>query len=122
MTGGEPAREAVVDELRAWGLLALDRLDPLVERLAETVSARSGANRTGAAQGHADGAPPCASCPVCAALDGAHGDAVAQAVRHAAGLVAALRAALGPAAPVPEGPARPERVVQRIPVERVPPC
>ena len=115
--GGRTAHDALVEELRELGLLALDRLDPLIGRLNAAVS-----DGAGAAAEHR-----CTSCPVCAALADLRGDraeALTQVARHAAGLLAALRVALaqeetGEADP----PARkPERVVQHIPVERVSPC
>jgi hypothetical protein len=115
------AREAVVEELRALGLLALDRLDPLVGRLNESVSTER------------DDPEPhtehrCTACPVCAAFADVradHADAVAQVARHAAGLLAALRVVLaqegngGTAQATPRPAREPDRVVQRIPVERV---
>ena len=69
----------------------------------------------------------CTSCPVCAALADLHGDraeALAQVTRHATGLLAALRVALAEhGTGEPESPAaKPDRVVQHIPVERVPAC
>jgi hypothetical protein len=112
---GEAAATTAVEELRALGLLVLDRLDPLVARL--TAGDHHGA----------DGDLPCTSCPFCAAvagLRGEHADTAAAVARHAVGLIAALRAALAQAGPpAPTGGAAPatERVVQRIPVERVPP-
>ncbi len=134
MTGpGQPeepergaARAAVVEELRALGLLALDRLDPLVDRLTEAVSpAPDPAVST--ASGPA-GTPEhrCTSCPVCVAFADVrtgHPDALAQVARHAAGLMTALRAVLADGADGPEQtPSRPERVVQHIAVERGPSC
>ena len=126
---GEPprgvAREAVVEELRALGLLALDRLDPLVGRLNESVSTERDDRR----EPHTE--HRCTACPVCAALADVrtdHADAVARMARHAAGLLAALRVVLAPdgtegTAQAPPRPARePDRVVQRIPVERVSSC
>jgi hypothetical protein len=113
MTTREPedARETAVEELRALGLLVLDRLDPLVARLAEGEQHRP------------DDGAPCTSCPFCAAvagLRGEHADTAAAVARHAAGLIAALRAALAEAGsgPAPAAPT-PGRVVQRIPVERL---
>jgi hypothetical protein len=111
---GEPSREALVEELRAVGLLVLDRLDPLVGRLTDVAAAAPAAD-TGR----------CTACPVCAALADLGGDreeALAHAAQHAAGLLAALRAVLDPGSPAPERPAEPGRVVQRIPVERTPSC
>ena len=120
------ARAAVVEELRALGLLALDRLDPLVDRLTEAVSAAPDpavSTASGAA-----GTPEhrCTSCPVCVAFADVrtgHPDALAQVARHAAGLMTALRAVLADGADGPEpAPSRPERVVQHIAVERGPSC
>jgi hypothetical protein len=112
---GEAAPPNAVEELRALGLLLLDRLDPLVARLTE------------GAHEQADG-EPCTSCPWCAAiagLRGEHADTAAAVARHTAGLIAALRAALaqtGPAAPTGTPAPASGRLVQRIPVERVPPA
>jgi hypothetical protein len=125
------ARAAVVEELRAWGLLALDRLDPLVERLTEAVStAPDPAVPTAPdpAVPEPEGMPEhrCTSCPVCVAFADVrtgHPDALAQVARHAAGLMTALRAVLADGADGPEQtPSRPERVVQHIAVERGPSC
>jgi hypothetical protein len=120
------ARAAVVEELRALGLLALDRLDPLVDRLTEAVSAPPDpAVSTGSGPA---GTPEhrCTSCPVCVAFADVrtgHPDALAQVARHAAGLMTALRAVLADGADGPEQtPLRPERVVQHIVVERGPSC
>lgn len=120
------ARQAVVEELRALGLLALDRLDPLLDRLNEAVSpapeAVSPAPDPAVTQDHR-----CTSCPVCVAfadVRAGHPDALAQVARHAAGLMTALRAVLaqdGMDGPEP-APSRPERIVQHIVVERGPSC
>jgi hypothetical protein len=103
------------EELRALALSALDKVDPVLERLRE--------------QPTATGAETCAVCPVCAvvaAVRGERPELAARLAEHATGLVAVLRAALeegapgsGPAAP-PE-PA-PTRRVQRIHVERQASC
>ena len=128
------ARAAVVEELRALGLLALDRLDPLVDRLTEAVSAAPDpAVSTGSGPAVSTGSGPagtpehrCTSCPVCVAFADVrtgHPDALAQVARHAAGLMTALRAVLADGADGPEQtPLRPERVVQHIVVERGPSC
>ena len=123
---GGAARAAVVEELRALGLLALDRLDPLVDRLTEAVPHPP--DPAVSAAPDAAGTPEhrCTSCPVCVAFadvrDG-HPEALAQVARHAAGLMTALRAVLAEGADGPEpAPARPERVVQHIAVERGPSC
>ena len=114
---GKPSREALVEELRAWGLLALDRLDPLVGRMTAVLSTPADA---------AAGTDACTACPICAALAGpGRADALADAARHATALLAALRVALaadGTAEPATDPPVRPERVVQHIPVERTPTC
>ena len=114
---GESAREALVEELRAWGLLALDRLDPLVGRMTAVLSTPADA---------AAGTDACTACPICAALAGpGRTDALAEAARHATGLLAALRVALAadsPAEAAADPPVRSERVVQHIPVERTPTC
>ena len=114
---GKPSREALVEELRAWGLLALDRLDPLVGRMTAVLSTPADA---------AAGTDACTACPICAALAGpGRTDALAEAAQHATGLLAALRVALavdGPDEAAAEPLSRPERVVQHIPVERTPTC
>lgn len=118
---GDAASENVVEELRALGLLALERLDPLVGRLNEAVSGASEPDGT-------PGTHRCTACPVCVALT-ERSEALAQVARHATGLLAALRVVLveggraegGRAESEPVAP-RPERVVQHIPVERAPRC
>jgi hypothetical protein len=115
MTEPGDARETAVEELRALGLLVLDRLDPLVARLAAGEHQRPEGDR------------PYTSCPFCAAvagLRGEHADTAAAVARHAAGLIAALRAVLaeGGSGPAAATAPAPSRVVQRIPVERTPPC
>jgi hypothetical protein len=140
--GGRP-RDALGAELRALARLALDRLDPLLARATEAVPTPAAG---GAAEGRrgrgpepdaacaadqpdagapAGGAHPCASCPVCAAMTGLRRERpelVGQLAEHAAGLLAALRAALEEGAPVPPGPTadRTDRPVHPIPVDRVP--
>lgn len=128
--GDEPARgaarAAVVEELRALGLLALDRLDPLVERLTEAVSAAPDPAVPPAANPAGTPEHRCTSCPVCVAfadVRAGHPDALAQVARHAEGLMTALRAVLADGADGPgHTPSRPERVVQHIAVERGPSC
>ena len=120
------ARAAVVEELRAWGLLALDRLDPLVDRLTAAVSAAPDPAVSTAPDPAGTPEHRCTSCPVCVAFADVrtgHPDALAQVARHAAGLMTALRALLAEGADGPEqAPPRPERVVQHIAVERGPSC
>lgn len=127
--GGPPdgdARAAVVEELRALGLLALDRLDPLVDRLTEAVSAAPDPAEPTASGPVGTPEHQCTSCPVCVAFADVrtgHPDALAQVAQHAAGLMTALRAVLADGADDPEpAPSRPERVVQHIAVERGPSC
>jgi hypothetical protein len=112
------------------GLLALDRLDPLVDRLTEAASPapEPAAQDPATTASGPVGTPEhrCTSCPVCVAFadvrDG-HPEALAQVARHAAGLMTALRAVLADGADGPEpAPSRPERVVQHIAVERGPSC
>lgn len=105
---------ALAHELRALALVALDRVEPLLDRLRDAVADGSAA----------DGAV----CPVCATLAAVRAERPELAGRlaaHAAELAAALRETLtdrGPAAPDPAaasaaaGTARP---VQRIRVERI---
>ena len=118
--GGDPPREALVEELRAVGLLALDRLDPLVDRMTAALSAPAGSAEPTAEY-------RCTTCPICAALADlptGRAEALAHVARQAGSLLAALRVALtvdgAPASAAP--PARPERVVQHITVERAPTC
>ncbi|HEX5810603.1 MAG TPA: hypothetical protein VFY38_00740 [Pseudonocardia sp.] len=129
------ARQAVVEELRALGLLALDRLDPLLDRLNEAVSTAPDPAVSTAPDPAVPTAPGpavtqdhrCTSCPVCVAfadVRAGHPDALGQVARHAAGLMTALRAVLaqdGTDGPEPP-PSRPERIVQHIVVERGPSC
>jgi hypothetical protein len=104
-------------ELRALALVALDRLEPIVDRLrTEPSTAPSGTSCTG--------------CPICAVLALLRGERPELAVAVAeqlGGLLAVLRTALeeGDPAAAPPTPAPPApgaasgRRVQRIPVERV---
>lgn len=93
-------------ELRALAEVALDRLEPLVERL-----------RT---EGVTPAQPTCTACPVCVVLATLRGERPEVAVRlaeHAGGLLTLLRAALAETPPRAE-PSPPARRVQRIPVTR----
>jgi hypothetical protein len=103
--------EGIGEDLRVLAMAALDRIDPVLDRL-----------RAGPVGEAPD---TCASCPVCAVIAALRVERPELAVRlaeHAAGLVAVLRAALdegGPAtapADVPDRP--PARRVQQIRVER----
>jgi hypothetical protein len=98
------------DELRELALAALDRIDPVLERMRSEPAA--------------DAPEVCATCPLCAVIAALRGERPELAVRlaeHAAGLVAVLRAALeeeGEPAPAPaDASERPPRRVQRIRVE-----
>jgi hypothetical protein len=99
------------EELRAFALTALDRIDPVLDGLRSEPP---------------DDAPEtCASCPICAVIAALHGERPELAVRlaeHASGLVAVLRAALEEAPPAPSAAGAterpPARRVQRIRVER----
>jgi hypothetical protein len=99
------------EELRVLALTALDRIDPVLDRM-----------RSGTA---GDAPEACASCPVCAIIAALRGECPELAVRlaeHTAGLVAVLRTALEEGAPAPAAADMPEpppaRRVQRIRVER----
>jgi hypothetical protein len=103
--------EGMGEDLRVLALAALDRIDPVLDRLrTEPVT---------------DAPETCASCPVCAVIAALRGERPELAVRlaeHAAGLVAVLRTALeegGPApAPADVTDRPPARRAQRIRVER----
>jgi hypothetical protein len=103
--------EGIGEDLRALALTALDRIDPVLDRMRTEPASES--------------PETCASCPICAviaALRGERPELAARLAEHAAGLVAVLRAALEEGAPAPaaadvtERP--PARRVQRIRVER----
>ena len=105
----------VATELRALAYIALDRLEPAVQRL------RSGPPTMAAAS--------CASCPICtllAVLRGERPELAVQLADQVAGLLAVLRAALDegdpaaahPAAEPPAEAAPPGRRVQHIRIER----
>ncbi|HYH31400.1 MAG TPA: hypothetical protein VD903_13525 [Pseudonocardia sp.] len=107
------AHAGVGEELRSLALTALDRIDPVIDRMRDGTAADDGGTGT------------CAACPVCAvlaALRGERPELAARMAEHAAGLVAVLRAALEEGAPAPAPDAAPEpppaRRVQRIRVER----
>jgi hypothetical protein len=116
------------EELRALALTALDRIEPLLDRV------RAEATSPGRAGTAADpGAGTCEGCPVCAvlaALRGERSESAARLVEQLGDLVTVLRTALeeggpAPAAPAPAAPAptepAPARRVQRIRVERMDP-
>ena len=106
--------EGIGEDLRVLALAALERLDPVLDRLR--------------AEPEGDDPPEtCASCPICAVIAALRGERPELAVRlaeHATGLVAVLRAALETGGPAPAPPAAdvterpPARRVQRIRVER----
>jgi len=86
-------------ELRALALLALDRLEPAVERLRDLP-----------ATAPAQGAAVCASCPLCTVLSVLRGERPEMAARlaeHATGLLTLLRATLLTTAPAGETPEQP---------------
>ncbi len=112
------------DDLRELVRVALDRIDPVLDRLR---SEPDGGEPDGSEQDGSGGGPAaCASCPICAVIAALRGERPELAVRlaeHAAGLVAVLRTALedsgpAPAAPADEADAPPVRRVQRITVHR----
>ncbi|GAA5119342.1 hypothetical protein [Pseudonocardia adelaidensis] len=121
------AHAGIAEDLKALLRTALDRIDPVLDRLREEQAAGGG----DAAEPPA--APdPCASCPICAVIAALRGERPELAVRlaeHAAGLVAVLRTALDDGVPAPAPPPDvdedadrdgrpPARRVQRIPVQR----
>jgi hypothetical protein len=134
---------ALPAEFRALLNKALDRIEPVVERVRNQQRPGPGERDGGAGSSadsgidsNADGGVPmgsaaaCGVCPVCAVvavLRGERSELAAQAVDHVSGLMAVLRAALDegagdPAAP-PERAARAAcggRPVQRIRVRRAP--
>ncbi len=101
-------------ELRALARTALDRVEPVLDRLRIEPPTPTSPEI-------------CAVCPLCAlmaALRGEHPELVQRLAEHLGGLVTLLRAALDTPAETPE-PAPAERTssgspktVQRIPVER----
>ena len=103
--------EGIGEDLRVLALTALDRIDPVLDRLrAEPVT---------------ESPQTCASCPICAviaALRGERPELAGKLAEHAAGLVAVLRTALEESAPAPAAADVTERPsarrVQRITVER----
>ena len=115
------AHAGLGEELRALVLTAIDRIGPALDRLRDEAS-DSPARPTGST---------CAVCPVCAVIAALRGERPELALRlaeQAAGLLAALRAALeegGPAGapeagppPPEEAPSQPARRVQHIRVDR----
>jgi hypothetical protein len=108
--------EGIGEDLRVLAIAALDRIDPVLDRLRGEAAGREPAS---------EAPDPCSSCPICAVIAALRGERPELAVRlaeHAAGLVAVLRTALEEGAPAPaatdvaERP--PARRVQRIRVER----
>jgi hypothetical protein len=114
--GGCGEHAGLSAELRALALNALDRLEPVLERMRTEPTARTPGT--------------CTACPVCAliaTLRGEHPDLAGRLAEHATGLVAVLRAAIEEGAPASEGapgpepePAAPVRQVQHIPIDRGP--
>lgn len=109
---GHDRLSALPDEVRALVIVALDRIEPIIDRVrSEPATAAVGT---------------CSVCPVCALIAALRGERPELAVRlaeQAAGILAVLRAALdegNPAPPPPEpAPPVPTRKVQYIHVERV---
>lgn len=120
-TGGEATGDCgghagAAAEFRGLALAALDKLQPVLDRL----------RSDGPAPDAADQPATCVACPVCAvlaALRGERPELAARLAEHAAGLLAVLRAALdegagaAPQDPAPADPGRTRRV-QHIPVAR----
>jgi hypothetical protein len=101
--------ERIGEDLRVLALAALDRIDPVLDRLR--------------ADSAGEAPETCATCPLCAliaALRGERPELAARLAEHAAGLVTVLRAALQEGAPAPAAEAEQPspRRVQRISVER----
>jgi len=109
---GCAAHAGASSELRALARTALDRVEPVLDRLRiEPPTPMS--------------AETCAVCPLCAlmaALRGERPELVQRLAEHLGGLVTLLRAALDeePAAPTPaeRTASGSPKTVQRIPVER----
>jgi hypothetical protein len=121
---GCSSHAGIGDDLRELVRVALDRIDPVLDRLR---SEPDGGEPDSSEQDGSGGGPAaCASCPICAVIAALRGERPELAVRlaeHAAGLVAVLRTALedsgpAPAAPADEADAPPVRRVQRITVHR----
>lgn len=96
---GPDGAHVLAAELRELALLALDRLDPLLDRVAQGDVA----------------------CPVCAgvaAVRREHPELATRLVAGAAELAAALRAAVDDAVDDPAADPLPARRVQRVPVDR----
>jgi hypothetical protein len=111
-TAGCAGHGGLSAELRALAIGALDRLEPLLDRVR--------------AEPATSAAETCAACPVCAVIAALRGERPELALRlaeQAAGILAVLRTALeegGPAAPAAEpAPApAPSRRVQHIRIDR----
>ena len=109
---GPDCLSALPAELRALVTVALDRIEPIIDRMRSEPATAATAT--------------CAVCPVCAVIAALRGERPELAVRlaeQAAGVLAVLRVALdeGNPGPVPPEPERapPTRTVQYIHVERV---
>ena len=111
----------VAEELRAFALIALDQIEPMLDRV-RTEATSSGPAET-AAEPAADTCEGCPVCAVLAVLRGERSELAARLVEQLAEVVTVLRTALeesgpAPAPPAPTEPA-PARQVQRIRVERM---
>lgn len=119
---GCDAHAGVGEELRALALTALDRIEPMLDRVhTEATSPGRAEPATEPAAG------TCEGCPVCAVLEvlrGERSELAARLVEQLGELVTVLRAALEEGGPAPKAPApaptepAPARRVQRIRVER----
>jgi hypothetical protein len=105
------AHAGASDELRALARTALDRVEPVLDRLRIEPPTPS--------------AETCAVCPLCAlmaALRGERPELVQRLAEHVGGLVTLLRAALdeepAASAPAERTASGSPKTVQRIPVER----
>jgi len=88
MSAGCDGHADLASEVRTLLLAALDRLDPVLQRVYAAPPTDDQAR---------SGERPCAVCPVCAALTawrGERSELAAQAAHHLAGLAAVLRTAL----------------------------
>lgn len=116
---------ALMAELRALATAALDRLEPVLERLAETAPPDAAAPPSDAAAGER-GSFGCSWCPVCALaalLRGEQHDLVTLVASQLSALIALVRALLdehaghpGPAGGPPEDTPPPRRAFVPIQV------
>jgi hypothetical protein len=89
-------------EVRSIVLTALDRLEPVLERMQ--------AQQAHAADASPPASPACAVCPICAVIAawrGERSELAARTVEHATGLLAVLRVALEEGSGAPGAAAQP---------------